>query len=220
MLVKNILQKFFRGYSVVERVESEINGLIEIREDLFWKRRLLAGGISQSGYSVERLWQKPIKRVREKGDQVRNCLILGLGAGSVAKVIHSYFPEAKIIGIEIDPLMIKMGKKHLGLSTVKNLEIRIGDAILIIDQKSLTKKQFDLILVDLYLGEKVLAKAKTIEFVKRVKKFLSPSGRIIFNRLYYGEKKKEVHQFESRLRKIFSRVEPLRVSANIFFVCS
>jgi len=225
-----LIQKLFRGYSVLEKIDSKINGKIEIREDIFGRKSLLVGGISQSGHLIEKSWQKPLKlitghprprlRLTEGGQSpITNVLILGLGAGSAAKVIHNSFPKAKITGMEIDPIMIKMAKKYFDLSTVKNLEIKICDAIsLITDHCSLVTDP-DLILVDLYLGDRVPKEATTERFLKDVKKSLSPSGIALFNRLYYGKKKKEANQFESRLKKIFSEVEPLHVSANIFFLC-
>ncbi len=215
----NLLRKFFQGYSVLEKVESKINGQIEVREDFFGRRSLLVGGISQSGYSVEKLWEKPIKKVFSFKSSVKSCLILGTGAGSASKVIHNYFPKAKMTGVEIDPLMIKMGRKYFDLSTVKNLEIKIADAISLVTGHRSPVTNYDLILVDLYLGKEVPEKAKTDEFIKNVKRLLSPSGIAIFNRLYYGQKKKEANEFESRLKKIFSKVELLHVSANLFFLC-
>jgi spermidine synthase len=214
--IKKILQKFFRGYAVLEKADSEINGLVEVREDFFGRRSLLVGGISQSGYLIEKTWQKPINHLPLT---INHCLILGLGAGSVAKVIHNFFPKAKITGVEIDPIMIKMGKKYFDLSTVKNLEIRIADAFSTINHRLSTINHYDLILVDLYLGKEVPKKAKSEEFIKNVKKLLSPSGAAIFNRLYYGEKKKEAEEFKTKLEKVFSKVEPLQIDVNIFFLC-
>lgn len=225
MEIKQILQKFFRGYVVLERVESKINGEIEVRENILGEKWLLARGITQSGRSIEKSWQKAIKKVfsfqpaRAGGFSVKSCLILGTGAGSAAKVIHNFFPEAKITGIEIDPIMIKMGKKYFNLSTVKNLEIKICDAISLVTNHQSLVASFDLILVDLYLGDEVPEKAKSEKFIKGVKKCFSPSGRAIFNRLYYGRKKKEANEFGSRLEKIFSQVKEVHSPSNLFFIC-
>jgi len=78
---------------------------------------------------------------------------------------------------------------------------------------------YQLILIDLYLGDKVPREAETDEFIKNVKNCLHSSGTAIFNRLYYGQKKKEAEEFKTKLEKVFSKVEPLRVSASIFFLC-
>lgn len=216
MKLQLLLQKFLRGHLVLEKIESGINGSIEIREDIFGRRSLVVGGLSQSGHLVEKLWEKPISHLRLTLD---DCLLLGLGAGSAAKVIHNLFPKAKMTGVEIDPMIIKMGKKYFDLSTVKNLEIKIADAIFMITSSRALFTNYDLILVDLYLGDKVPAKASTEEFIKSVKNLLSPSGIAIFNRLNYGQKKKEAEEFKTKLKKVFPKVKPLRISANIFFLC-
>ena len=213
---KFFFKKFLRGYLVLEKTESKINGQIEVREDIFGKRGIFVNKLSQSGHLVEKLWQKPISHLPFT---INHCLILGLGAGSAAKVIHKFFPKAKILGVEIDPMMIKLGKKYFDLSTVKNLEIKICDAISpITDHWSLITNH-DLILVDLYVGDRVPKEATKETFIKNVKKSLSPSGIAVFNRLYYGKKKKEANQFEARLKKIFSQIESVRTPASIFFLC-
>jgi spermidine synthase len=213
------LRKCPRGYLVLEKVESKINGQVEVREDFFGKKSLLVGGISQSGHSVEKLWQKPLKIVTSHQSPVTSVLILGLGAGSVAKVIHNFFPKAKMTGVEIDPIMIKLGKKYFNLSTVKNLEIKIADAISLVTNHRSPVTNYDLIFVDLYVGDEVPEKANTDEFIRSVKQLFSPSGTAIFNRLYYGEKKKEAEEFKTKLKKVFSKVEPLRIDVSIFFLC-
>jgi spermidine synthase len=219
MKIKKLIQKLFRGYSVLERVESKINGQIEVREDIFGKRGIFVNKLSQSCHLVEKLWQKPLKKLQNSKTPISNVLVLGLGVGSVAKVIHKFFPKAKIIGVEIDPIMIKLGKKYFNLSTVKNLKIKVKDAISCFHDLNHESKNFDLVLVDLYVGDRVPKEATKEAFIKNVKKSLSPSGVAIFNRLYYGEKKKEANQFEAQLKKIFSQVEPVQTSASIFFLC-
>lgn len=214
-----LLQKFFRGYLILEKIDSKINGKIEIREDIFGRRSLLVGGISQSGYLVEELWEKPIKKITNSQYPISNILILGLGAGSAAKVIHNYFPKADILGIEIDPLMIKLGKKYFDLAEIKNLEIKIADAISIISNQQLAISNQQLILIDLYLGDKVPREAETDEFIKNIKNCLHSSGTAIFNRLYYGSKKRRADEFAIKLKNFFSKVEPLQISASIFFLC-
>ncbi|PJE67772.1 hypothetical protein COU95_00510 [Candidatus Shapirobacteria bacterium CG10_big_fil_rev_8_21_14_0_10_40_9] len=222
--MKKILQKFFRGYAVLEEVYSPINGKIQVLEDIFGKRRLVVGGLTQSGEAVEKVWRKTISNFQFP---ISNCLIMGLGAGSAAKVINKFFPEVKITGIEIDPEIIRLGKKYFGLAEIKNLEIKIADATLTINHKqslllrnqSLIINHHDLILVDLYLGNQVPASAETDKFLQTVKKILVPDGIVIFNRLYYSKKVTEVDNFEKKLRKIFPKIEAKKIETNKLFLC-
>lgn len=132
MKLNNILQKFLRGYAVLEEVGSAINGKIEVREDWFGRSDLVVGGISQSGETVEKIWSAGLGEIRNWELGISDCLILGLGAGSAAKLINKNWPRARITGIEIDPEMIRLGKKYFGLGEITNLSIIVGDAFSLI----------------------------------------------------------------------------------------
>jgi len=222
--MKKILQKFFRGYAVLEEINSPINGKIQVWEDWFSKKRLVVSGISQSGEPVEKIWNTAIKQLSNLA--IKNCLILGLGAGSAARLISQKWPGVKIIGIEIDPEMIRLGKKYFGLVEVENLEVKIEDALSCSNDPPAGEaglyhdsRKFDLVLVDLYLGDQVPAGAETDEFIKRIQKCLSSKGIVIFNRLYYEKKKEKTDKFGEKLEKIFAKIEAKKTSTNKLFLC-
>ena len=58
------------------------------------------------------------------------------------------------------------------------------------------------------------------EFLLSVKKLIREDGRVIFNRLYYGEKRSEAVRFGNKLEKIFKKIEVVYPEANVMFVCS
>lgn len=226
--MKNLLDKILKGYVVLEITESPINEKIEVREDILGRRTLVAGGLAQSGKEVKRIWQKAIKQVQtinlprgKAGNKVQRCLILGLGAGTVAKLISRRLPDAKITGIEIDPEIIKLGKKYFGLDSIKNLEIKIGDAISVVSNGTMKQcNNYDLILVDLYLGDEYPPKAEDQSFFKSIKCQLSKDGLIVVNRLYYHmSDKQQTDEFGKKLKGIFNRIEEAEISWNKFFFC-
>ena len=185
MSLKSIGEKFLKGYTVLEKVQSKINGKILVDEDIFGKRRLLVEGVTQSGQAVWEIWETTINKLSNY--QIANCLILGLGAGNAAKIVNKYFYEAKITGIEIDPEIIRLGKKYFALDKIKNLEVVIADAISYIINLKSSISPYDLILVDLYLGDCFPKEAEEEKFLLTVKKMLSQKGLVIFNRLYFKE---------------------------------
>lgn len=128
------------------------------------------GGYEQSGPLVEEVWKKALKAL---DFTPKNILILGLGCGSAAKVISKKFPTAKITGVEIDPVMIKIGKKYFGLGKIPNLKITCADALNFVKK---TKQKFDLILVDVYVGGKQIYP----DYLKLHKK---KNGAILINKL-------------------------------------
>ena len=160
-----------------------------------------------------------MKKVKAGGQEVENCLILGLGGGSAARLIKKYWPDAEIIGVDIDPVIVELGKKYLGLDDL-GVEIRIEDTKKFLKRKEMAKKQFDLILVDMYVGYEVPKEFESEEFIQSVKKKLTNSGSAIFNRLYFDEKRKLAEQFHRKLIHEFRKVRPIYPEANVMYVCS
>lgn len=162
-----------------------------------------ADGLTQSGGIVEKIWKQTLKKVRRSQIAVHRSLILGLGGGTAAKLIGKFWPKAKITGVEIDPVMIELGKKYLGLDKAK-VDIKITDA------DKFKFGSYDLVIVDTYFGD---------EFVDLVKPDLLKSNTVIFNRLYYGDKRSEAVKFGKKLGKIFPKVEWYYPEANLMFFC-
>ena len=228
MKLKSFLKRLFTFGETLEIVKSPINGEIKVVDDLFGDRSMIIGGVSQSGGLVTKLWETAIKNVPSFKFPVSSCLILGLGCGNAAKIVADKFPGCKIIGVEIDPKVVEIGKKYFRLGEVKNLKIITGDAIkyienlnhhpLITNPKSLITK-YDLIIVDLYLGQDFLTTAETKNFIHKTKSMLSKNGLIIFNRLYYGKKKKETGKFSDYLKKYFNVVKTKKTVTNLLIYC-
>lgn len=213
---------------IISRNFSPVNEEIQIVEQ-FGRRSIRVGGIEQSGSMVEGVWRKALAEAGKWRLEVRKVLILGLGGGSAVKVINKFYPKAEILGVEIDPVMVKLGKKYLGLNEYNtnepprvhgfNLEIRIGDAFNFISHTEDVGKYFDLVLVDIYLGKDIPKELESKEFLRDVKKVLTDGGIAIFNRLRGRGKEKELSFFYEKLKKIFSRVELIDPLINRLFIC-
>jgi spermidine synthase len=130
----------------------------------------------------------------------------------VAKLIKKYWPDAKVTGVEIDPLMIELGTRYLALGTSKT-KVVIDDAYEFIKKN---REIFDLVIVDLYFGDEFPKKFEEDKFLKK----LTKTKLVIFNRLYFGEKRKEAAKFGNKLEKIFDKVEWFYPQANLVFICS
>lgn len=129
--------------------------------------------MEQSGPLVKSVWQRAINNIAL--DQCSNVLILGLGCGTAARIISQKYPHAKITGVEIDPIMIDIGKKYFALDKIPNLKILVKDA-----RHFRSIGRFDLVLVDIYVGAKQVR-------ISRLKKFLAPTGQILVNCLRLKE---------------------------------
>ena len=206
----------------VEEVDSPMNGKLVVMRNFAWGTYIQINKLTQSGGVVKAVWKTTLKKIGHQA--INHCLILGLGGGSAAQLVRKNWPEAKIVGVEIDPLMIELGAKYLELGT-SAVDIKIEDAFRFVKKESkqslpLRGGKYDLILVDTYVGDEFPRKFESEDFLKLVKKLLSQRGIVIFNRLYYGEKRKEALKMLKKLEKVFPGVEAVYPEANVMFVCS
>ena len=199
---------------VLYKKHSPFNGELVVIEDIFGKR-LLAGGLSQSGPYIQKLWNFAVLKVRF---EPKTVLVLGLGAGSCLVAIQKKWPHAKITAVEIDPKMTEIGKEFFGLSA-KDLHIHIQDAF---DFVKKTGDKFDLVIIDLFSSDRFPKEAENNEFILYLKKKMSDKGYLIFNRLYFGKHRNPAQKYKKTLEKFFttsSHVYPLFLPSNMLIFC-
>lgn len=195
------------GTKILEERKSEFNGDIKVIRSLGFGTYIQVNGLTQSGGVVESIWKETLKKIKK--EKINKVLILGLGGGTVAKLAKKYWPKSEITGVEIDPVMVELGGKYLGLTDTK---------VIIQDAYGFIKKNaeiYDLVIVDLYVGDKFPEKFEKEEFLKK----LTKNKLIVFNRLYFGEKRKETVRFGNKLEKIFSKADWFYPQANLMFIC-
>ncbi len=76
-------------------------------------------------------------------------LILGLGGGSVARVVRALAPRAKIVGVEKDRRVLRAARAHLDLDFlgIEVIEAAAEDFL------SRSRRSFDLIIEDVFVGQ-------------------------------------------------------------------
>lgn len=200
----------------LEEKTSKYNGDLKVVKTFGMGTYIQSNGLTQSGGIVETIWKQTLKKLRNYELQINNCLILGLGGGTVAKLIRKNWPGAKITGVEIDPIMIDLGKKYLNLGETK-VDIKIIDAV---NQIKNNKDKYDLIIVDLYNGDEFPKDFEDKSYISLIASHVSNRGIVVFNRLYYGGKRPKTVKFGNNLQKHFSRVDWFYPEANLMFLCS
>ncbi len=197
------------GTKILEEKKSKFNGTLRVVRTWGLGTYIQSNGLTQSGGIMERIWVQTLKKIKNKDLKIGAVLVLGLGGGTVAKLIKKNWPSAKITGIDIDPVIVELGRKYLDLN-IENVDVRIGDATKIPPGK------FDLVIVDLFNGDNWPKKFEETDFLKHLRK----NKLVIFNRLYYKEKKVETVLFGKILGKIFPNVEAFYPISNVMFLCS
>lgn len=202
------------GPKVIEVVESLINGRLEVRK---WGRDIYVttAGLTQSGGLIRELWGKTLKRFKGQDSRFKTWLILGLATGTVAKIIFDKYQPVKIVGVEIDHLMLNIGRKYFDLNNIPKLKIVNLDAKhYILD----AKETFDFVLVDLYVGDQLPKFVYTPKFIRAVKRI----GKMaVFNHLFYdADKKDKAQELITSLESHFNQVSLVRELTNLLIICS
>ncbi len=207
------------GTKILEEGESEYNGKLVVAKSFGYGTYIQSDGLTQSGGIVETIWKSTLRSIKHKSLTINHCLILGLGGGTVAKLIGKYWPEAKITGVDIDPAMVKLGEKYLGLDR-EHVQVEIGDALDFLAHHPSPKiKNYDLIIIDLYNGDKFPEKFETENYMRLVGLHLAKGGLAVFNRLYFGDKRSMAVRFGRKLEKVFTKVDWFYPEANLMLIC-
>jgi len=188
----------------IYQVDSPISGQIEVI-DSGHTRKLLINRTTQSTTRPARgsVWTALIPP-----DRVSSALILGLGGGTVAKLLREKWPEIQIVGYELDEAVVQVAA-----SLDPETEVRIADAR---DAFS-TKEKFDLIVVDTYSKLDYPDFAKEPTFLTAVKNKLNPHGLASFNRIPLSSNKDELENFERDLKQVFAQVWRQKARYNLVF---
>lgn len=193
----------------VEEFKSKYSKRLIVKKiwDWGWHYYVTTGILTQSGGIMNDIWKPVIKNYKLK---IKNCLVLGLATGTLAKIINKKFKNAKITGVEIDPVMIEVGKKYFDLDKIPNLKIVNKDA------KEFSG-HFDVIFVDLYIGDRPPSFLYSLKYLKKLKEM---GKRVIFNHLFYDDQKKKAAQvLIKRLDKYYKKITLRHVLTNVMIIC-
>lgn len=209
----NKVKSFLKdGMVVLKKVDSPINGELTVAWSIGFGYQILGGGLWQVGGPVTSVWKQGLSIVSNKN--IKSILILGLGGGTAAGIARSIWKNAKIVGIDVDPVIVELGISYLALSKF-NLEIVYEDALSFLKSDGNT---YDLILVDTYVGDNFPTHLEGNTFLNLLEKHMNKDGVLLANRLFYGEKRKGTLEFLKQLEKIF-KVDAIYPESNVLYLC-
>ena len=56
----------------------------------------------------------------------KRVAVLGLGAGSSARLVRALLPDAEILGVEFDPEIVRVARRHFALDDLR-VEVVVAD---------------------------------------------------------------------------------------------
>jgi len=158
-----------------KRYYSPNNGVIVCRRFLgqWW---VFVEGYDQSSPYIKNMWRGALRRLPLNFTAGR-VLLLGLGAGSIINDLHSRFVDASITAVDYDAIMVNIAKE-LQLFDQSICEVIIGDVTDVVPKLD---SKFDLIVVDLYRGNKTAPILEDDKFLNSISQKLSATGHLLLN---------------------------------------
>ena len=139
---------------------------------------LLVDGVVQSisphdGLRIGGYWAAMVPSERP-----RRALILGLGGGTLARLLHARFgAEVQIVGIDNDPQVLQVARVAGWLPT-RGLDVVVADAF---DYVRSSAERFDYVAIDLFRGEEFIGRALGKAFLRQVRTLLERRGTLVVN---------------------------------------
>ncbi|MCD4863656.1 MULTISPECIES: spermidine synthase [Pseudomonas] len=109
--------------------------------------------------------------------QPQRALFLGLGAGTLTQACLKWLPLEAVEALELRPAVPRLARQHLGLGEDPRLQIRIGDALELLDSAA----PADLIFVDLYTDVGPSSAHLAWRFLENCQAKLNPGGWLMIN---------------------------------------
>jgi spermidine synthase len=145
----------------------------------------------------------------------RSVLLLGLGGGSAARVVRALAPRARIVGVEIDPTVVRLARRWFDLDAL-GVEVVTDDAARYLRR---TRARFDAVLEDVFMGDTrrlVKPPGFPLPALDHVQRILRPGGIAVCNTLTEASEVREL--LAARFARLL-RVE-IRSYANQILVAS
>jgi spermidine synthase len=153
-------------------------------------------------------WAQMVPDVRP-----RRALLLGLGAGTVARLLHERFGAVPIVGVDDDLAVVDFARELL--RDLPALEIEHGDAFQYVDQAASAGEHADYIAVDLYRGDNLAHGVVGRPFLRALRTLAAPRGLVIFNLFY----ERRVYDRIRRIERVFRVVKRELVHRNLVLWC-
>ncbi len=120
--------------------------------------------------------------------RAQSCLVLGLGGGSIPRMLIKARPHINIEAVEIDPAVVELAERYFDIHALPRCTVRREDAA---DFLRHCTSQYGVVIVDTYLGEQFPDQCATREFIENARRCLKNDGVLVLNWLS-GNKQKRV----------------------------
>lgn len=107
----------------------------------------------------------------------RRVAIIGLGGGTLPVFLHKHYPQARIDAVDIDPVVVDVARRFFGFREDQRMRAHVCDGRQFVEKA----EPYDMIYLDAFGADSIPRHLATIEFLKSVRKALSPHGIVVGN---------------------------------------
>ncbi len=154
------------------------------------------------------MWDQVMTRINKLKFIPQSMILLGVAGGTAITSAQKLYPDITIKGVDIDPVIIDAGKRFFELKEDKKVTIIIADAVAWVNKQPKTK-YYDLIIVDLFIGQTNPPQTRSKTFLASLKKLLAPRGILIINCDYQKENQKKYDTYKRVCTACFRSVEEI-----------
>jgi len=131
----------------------------------------------------------------------KSCLVLGLGGGSIPRMLLAARPQMEVEAVEIDPAVVELAARYFGIRAIPGFSIHLEDAAGFLMRN---KSRYGVIIVDTYLGDHFPDQCATEEFIRDARKCLFNDGVLVVNWMSGDMRKRD-----DLLKKLRSIIGPV-----------
>ncbi|MFW5658563.1 MAG: fused MFS/spermidine synthase [Bacteroidota bacterium] len=201
---------------VYDRRRSKLSGELEVRYEQ-GRYVLNSPKANYSFGSLQDVFAETFAEFELPDRDIDSALILGFGAGSVAELLlEAGHTKTILVGVEKDRTVLEIATEYFDLAQYRHLELHEADAV---EHLKTEDRQFDLVVVDVFVDLEVPGSLETPQFVQRLAQVLETDGLLIFNRMYASRLQKvRTHEFIEVMEIFFPKVIQYRIRDNLMLV--
>ena len=187
---------------------SAISGRIRV-VDFRQERRLIVGGAILSAYPLDGDWSAIEREYWWHGvASVRfppapSVLLVGLGGGTQAHLVHRLTTPSLITAIERDPVILDVARRWFGLADLGPMEFYCGDAETVAAALRAAGRRFDFVMEDAAYADT----ERSRPVVRALVPLVAAQGTLVVNRHQRGD----AGALARMLRRHFGSVRTQRV---------
>ncbi len=110
--------------------------------------------------------------------QAQSCLVLGLGGGSIPRMLLSARPQIEVEAVEYDPAIVELAATYFDIRALPRFRIHLEDAAAFLNQCT---SRYAIVIIDTYVEERFPDQCASREFIRDARKCLLDDGVLAVN---------------------------------------